>query len=292
MKPAPASILSSETHILTSAAGREYRISVALPLACDAAPDDAWPFDQAPERWPTVYVLDGNWYFGLVADIIRPMSWCGGTSDAIVVGVGYREAEDPREAFRVSFTRRNLDFTPTRDEAEEQSMARLFDRPVPTGGAADFHRFIRAELTPFIESRYRADACDRVLVGHSYGGLFAAYGLFCAPGHFRTYIIGSPTLAFGERYVFQQESRYARENDRLPARVFMYAGDEESVDDTTLTDTIRFATILGSRGYRNLKLTSKYFPAHDHCAVAAPGIHAGLKFALSRDIEEQPTHAT
>ena len=196
MKPAPASTLSSETHFLTSAVGREYRITVALPLAYAAAPYDAWPFAGAPSRWPTVYVLDGNWYFGLAADIIRPMSWCGGTSDAIVVGIGYREAEDPREAFRVSFTRRNLDLTPARDEAEEQSMAQRFNRRAPTGGAADFHHFICAELTAFIESRYRADASQRTLVGHSYGGLFAAYSLFRSPEHFRAVRHRQPDAGF------------------------------------------------------------------------------------------------
>ena len=199
-----------------------------------------------------------------------------------MVGIGYGEDPDPREAFRSVFTRRNLDLTPTRDGAEEQSMAQRFDRPVPTGGAESFRRFICAELTAFIESRYRADATQRALVGHSYGGLFAAYSLLRAPEHFRAYIIGSPTLAFGERYVFRQELEYARENDRLTARVFLYAGDEESADDTTLTDTLRFAAVLRGRGYHGLELRSKYFPAHDHCAVAAPGIHAGLKFALHR----------
>ena len=287
MNAKPSPVLSSETHTLVSAAGREYRITVALPLAYDSAPGDAWPFDAAPALWPTVYVLDGNWYFGLVTDIIRPMSWCGGTRDAIVVGIGYGDDNDPREAFRNAFTRRNLDLTPTRDKTEEQSMAQRFDRPVPTGGAESFHRFICAELTAFIESRYRADASQRALVGHSYGGLFAAYSLLRAPEQFRTYVIGSPTLAYGERYVFRQETEYARENDCLPARVFLYAGDEETADDTTLTDTLRFAAVLRSRGYHRLELRSEYFPAHDHCAVAAPGIHAGLKFALRRrEIEE------
>lgn len=280
MSPKPSSVLSSETHTLVSAAGREYRITVALPLAYDAAPGDAWPFDSAPARWPTVYVLDGNWYFGLATDIIRPMSWCGGTADAIVVGIGYGEEGDPREAFRSAFTRRNLDLTPTRDAAEEQSMAQRFGRPVPTGGAEAFDDFICAKLIPFIESRYRADGSQRTLVGHSYGGLFAAYSLLRAPNHFRTYVIGSPTLAYGERYVSRQESEYARENERLTARVFLYAGDEESADDTTLTDTIRFAAILRGRDYHGLALQSEYFPGHDHCAVAAPGMHAGLKFAL------------
>ena len=287
MKPAASSVLSSETHLLTSAAGRTYRITVALPLAYDAAPDDGWPFAGAPVRWPTVYVLDGNWYFGMVTDIIRPMSWCGGTSDAIVVGIGYEEAEDAREALRSAFTRRNLDLTPARDQAEERSMAQRFARPVPTGGAEAFHRFICNELTDFIEDRYRADSSQRTLVGHSYGGLFTAYSLLRTPKNFRAYVIGSPTLAYGDRYVFQQESQFARANDSLPAKVFIYAGDEESLEDSTLTDTIRFSTILRGRDYLDLELASEYFPAHDHCAVAAPGIHAGLKFALNtREIEE------
>lgn len=282
MNPPPAMVLASETHQLTSAAGREYRISVALPLGYNATPDESWPFHNAPARWPAVYVLDGNWYFGLVTDIIRPMSWCGGTLDAIVVGIGYVESEDPQEALRDSFTRRNLDLTPARDPVEEQSLAGRFDRPVPTGGAEEFYQFICRELTPFIDERYRADASRRTLIGHSYGGLFAAYSLLKSPEHFHTYVIGSPTLAYGDRAVFRQEAQYAGGNDDLPARVFVYAGDEEFVDDTTLTDTIRFVTILRGRGYRKLELVSKYFSDYDHCAVAAPGLHAGLKFALAK----------
>ena len=95
-------------------------------------------------------------------------------------------------------------------------------------------------------------------------------------------MIGSPTLAYGEREVFQQEERFARENNALPARVFLYAGEEESLDDTTLTDTIRFDAILRSRNYIGLQLKMALFAHHDHCAVAAPGMHAGLRFALAR----------
>ena len=91
----PAMILASETHHMTSAAGREYRVSVALPLGYQSGPSEDWPFHDSPKRWPTVYVLDGNWYFGMVVDMIRPMSWCGGTTDAIVVGIGYPESADP-----------------------------------------------------------------------------------------------------------------------------------------------------------------------------------------------------
>ena len=275
-------VLASEMHEMRSDAGRDYRITVALPLGYESEPGDSWPFHDVPESWPTVYVLDGNWYFGMMTDMIRPMSWCGGTSDAIVVGIGYPEAADPRDAFRTAFTRRNLDLTPTRDEAEELAMRARFAREAPSGGAETFHDFIGSELIPFIDGNYRSDPTRRCLIGHSYGGLFAAYSLFRSPSCFDSYVIGSPTLAYGERYVFRQEARYALENDDLRARVFVYAGDEESVDDSTLTDTIRFVARLQERQYDGLHLEKQLFTDHDHCAVAAPGMHAGLKFALGR----------
>ena len=277
-----ATVLASETHHLTATgSGRQYRIDVALPLGYGSGPGAGWPFEAALERWPAIYVLDGNWYFGMVTDMIRPMSWCGGISDAIVVGIGYPVAADPAQAFRESFTRRTLDLTPARDEAEERAMAERFDRPVPTGGADSFHRFIREDLIPFIEKNYRADPARRSLIGHSYGGLFAAYSLFAAAESFQTYVIGSPTLSYGGRCLFRQEGAYAEDHDDLSAGIFVYAGDEEFVDDTTLTDTIRLATLLQSRNYKSLRLVKRLFPDHDHCAVAGPGFHAGLKFALS-----------
>jgi predicted alpha/beta superfamily hydrolase len=40
--------------------GREYRITIGLPLGYAASPDDDWPFNSTPDRWPVVYVLDGD----------------------------------------------------------------------------------------------------------------------------------------------------------------------------------------------------------------------------------------
>lgn len=80
MTAQPVTVLGSEMHMLSSRhTGRTYRITMSLPLGYTSAPGDDWPFDDPPAQWPTVYVLDGNWYFGLVTDIIRPMAWCGST---------------------------------------------------------------------------------------------------------------------------------------------------------------------------------------------------------------------
>ena len=130
----PTTLLNSETHTMNSArTGRAYRITVSLPLAYHKTAGEGWPFDRTPDPWPAVYVLDGNWYDAMVAGMIRPMAWCGGTTDAIVVGIGYPEGDDAVEAFRVSFTRRDHDLTPARDEATEQAQAAAHSRPVPNG---------------------------------------------------------------------------------------------------------------------------------------------------------------
>jgi len=115
--------------------------------------------------------------------------------------------------------------------------------------------------------------------------MFAAYSLFEAPGLFQKLVIGSPTLAYGNRFVFQQESDYAETSNSLKANVHIYVGDEEivSFDDTTLTDTLKFAAVLESRKYEGLSITKCVFLEFNHCEVAAPGIHRGLKHALKNN---------
>ncbi len=275
-------ILGSELHLMHSQqTGRTYRITIALPLGYSSSPGDDWPFHNAPEKWPVVYVLDGDWYFGMVTDMIRPTAWCGSTSDAIVVGIGYSEAKNPIEAFREFFTRRDFDLTPTRDEEVATSMEQKFKRPVPNGDAGNFHKFIKHELIPFVEKTYHADPARRILVGHSYGGLFALFGLFTTPDLFNTLIIGSPTLSYGNRFTFQQEEAFAQEHRKLPANVYLYVGEfEESLTNQTVTDTLRLAAILQGREYEGFSLVKHVFPDQNHCEVAAPGFQAGLKFAL------------
>lgn len=285
MSVEPVSVLGSEVRMMESThTGRMYRITVSLPLGYDAPPGERWPFNDVPATWPVVYVLDGNWYDGMVTGMIRVASWCGDMSDSIVVGIGYPEGHDqPMEAFRESFTRRNADLTPVRDDAEEQSMAERFQRPTPTGDSGNFLTFLKDELIPMIETDYRADPTRRILVGHSYGGLFGLFALLEAPGLFQTMILGSPTLSYGNRDLFRREAAFAAAPKPLPATLYLFVGElEENLNDTTMTDTLRLAAVLQGRNYTGLSLIKRVFPEQNHCEVAAPGIQWGLRQALKR----------
>lgn len=282
--PQPATILNSDTRLIVSQqTGRDYRITISLPWGYDAQPGEGWPFHTNPGKWPVVYVLDGNWYAGMVTDMIRPVALCGAITDAIVVGIGYPEDPNPRETFRTVFTRRDHDLTPIPDAGTQQEMEASHGRPAPNGDAGNFLKFIQQELIPMLETDFCADPENRILAGHSYGGLFGLFTLFTAPGLFQKMILGSPYLAYGNRSLFQREEAFAAENKQLPASIFLYASaEEESADDSTLTDTLRFAAILQSRNYEGFTLKQKIFEEENHCAVIVPGFHAGLQFALKK----------
>jgi predicted alpha/beta superfamily hydrolase len=165
----------------------------------------------------------------------------------------------------------------------EKSMEEEHKRPTPTGDAGNFLKFIRDELMPAVEKEYRADPSRRILVGHSYGGLFAAFALFEAPDLFDSLIVGSPTLSYGNRFTFQREEAFAKQHKQLPAKVYLYVGElEEEIHDSTVTDTLRLAAILQGRKYEGFSLVKQVFLDQNHCEVAAPGFQWGLKFALKK----------
>ncbi len=284
MTPEPATVLGSEMRMIDSVhTGKRYRITISLPLGYFASPNEDWPFNHLPDTWPVVYVLDGNQYEGMETGMIRPAAWCGNTTDAIVVGIGYPERDNIIDSFRDFFTRRDYDLTPVRDEAVEQAMEQFHKRPTPNGGAGHFLWFIRDELMPMIEREYRTDPARRILAGHSYGGLFGLFALFEAPELFHSLIIGSPTLRYGNRWMIQREESFAREQRKLPAHVYLFVGElEEGPDNTTLTDTLRLAAVLQGRDHEGFSLVKQIFADQNHCEVAAPGFQWGLKHALKK----------
>jgi len=277
-----ATILASEVRMMKSEfTGRKYRISIALPYAYFNPLDKSYPFETPLKKWPVVYLTDSNWYFGMVTDIVRSMAWCGATTDAIIVGIGYPQGKDPKEAWRDWYAQRTNDLTPVRLEKDEQDESRQLKRKVRTGGAGKFLQFIKQELMPVIESGFNTDPKRRILVGHSDGGLFATFALFKEPGLFESYIIGSPGLVSCD--IFKVEEQFAKRHKKLHAKVHLWVGgSEESTDDPKVSIIGRFGAILESRKYQELSLVRQVFANENHCEVVSPGFQAGLKMALKK----------
>ncbi len=284
IKPKPAALLATECHpIKSKATGQDYEIAIALPYTYIQDALGGGPFSTPPATWPVVYLTDANWHLGMVTDFVREMAWCGRTSDAIIVGIGYPQDESSQEAWRATSALRSHDLTPVRIEKEEIAGTKWIKRQVTTGGGGKFFSFLKEELIPWVEQEYHADPARRILVGHSYGGLFALFALFQEPGLFRSYIAASPYLGNQEPSIVTMEREFAKTHTNLEAQVYLAAGElEESADDPTLTDMYRLAALLESRNYKGLSLAKQIFPDNNHCEVVAPALQAGLKWVLKK----------
>ena len=102
---APAPFLEEiESRVVTSAiSGREYQISVALPLG----------YSDSLDRYPVLYALDANGQFGTVAETARYLGvteWAQ-IPELLVVGIGYPTGG----RFIHSRGHRSYDLSPTND---------------------------------------------------------------------------------------------------------------------------------------------------------------------------------
>ncbi|OGO62490.1 MAG: hypothetical protein A2030_10370 [Chloroflexi bacterium RBG_19FT_COMBO_50_10] len=283
-KPKQTSLLATVLRqIRSKATGKNYQISIALPFAYVDDSINIAPYDKPLTAWPVVYLLDPFLFFGMITDIVRTMAWCDRTTDAIIVGIGYPEEESLRETWRKGFAARTHDLTPIQSEKSEKYNSEWLKLDVKTGGGGKFYRFIKQELIPLIDQEYRTDPEKRILAGHSHGGLFTLFAMFQEPGLFSSYISSSPSLHFAEKVMFTLESEYAKKHKKLPAQIFLSAGElEEDTEDTTLTDIYRFAALLESRNYKGFSLTKQVFLDNKHCEVPAPAFQVGLKMALMK----------
>lgn len=271
----PAVLPATEVRSLASrCVPQTYQISVALPAS--------YPFDLG-RTYPTVYLLDANWSFGLVTDLTRIMAVQNEIPETVLVGIGYPVPESLREADTTVLRLRARDFTPVPARPEERDWTVWLRMPtLETGGAAAFFRFLETELIPLVEREYRSDPARRVLAGHSLGGLFTLYALFQDPPLFHACVSGSPSLWYANRAIFDLEAAFSQTHRSLPARVYLGVGArEENLRTRMVSNLERFANCLAGRAYQGLALTQQLAEGSGHCGFAATAFQAGLQAGLA-----------
>lgn len=244
--------------------GRTYQLFVSLPSSYARNPD---------KQYPVLYMTDAYYTFPVIYSINRRIS---GVQDFILVGISYNKGEDGGLS-------RRRDYTPTASGAYGAPPGAVY------GGAKEYRTYIRNEIFPFIESKFRADKSKRIYAGHSYGGLFGAQILLNEPDMFSGYILGSPSLWYDNRFTFKTEEEYAKTHKDLPANVFVYIGEYErpglgDEDDPNRYDMVKdtndFDAILKSRNYPSLKIKSEVLNDEDHMTIAPRGYTHALQYML------------
>mgnify|MGYP003148326685 CR=1 FL=1 len=188
-------IMSSDT------LGEQRQYLVHLPDSYQRTPQ---------QRYPVIYVLDGSSQDVHTAASASLMARIGVIPEVIVVGVPNVDGEG-----------RQRDYTPP-------GMRQDLDIKNSSEGRADvFLAFMRDELIPEIDSRYRT-APTRTLAGNSRGGLFVVYALAADPSLFDAYIANSPALWRDDSEMVRRLDRSLAENPTLGGRLFLSIGSDEN----------------------------------------------------------------
>jgi len=268
----------------------QFRISVAAPAI------------EAPATGvPVLYVVDGDMLFGLAAEIARAVSSVAGFPAHYVVGIGYDAA------YADFLKRRTADLTPPIGADALASLGGLGAAigGEQSGGADAFLTFLAETLQPEIAARYPQTAGgDRILFGHSLGGLFAAHALLTRPDSFSAFIVGSPSLWWNGFAILEELPAF---RDRLAAlsrqpRVFVDVGAREQELPTSVPEGIgvtleeaqaqirasrmvdaarEFADALHDAGVAAVRHIA--FAEDDHVSAAPAGMLHGMRFALAHE---------
>ncbi|MEZ0607042.1 alpha/beta hydrolase [Fibrella sp. WM1] len=173
--------------------------------------------DSTARRYPVVIVLDANFHFPMLAASVRQYEKGGLLPPLILIGVGYR-------SFKAMDSLRVRDYL--------YPAATPSDELAAPGGGEPFRQFIRRELVPWIDSRYRTTTNDRSLLGHSLGGYFSLYTLLSQAKErtheFRNFVAASPPIWYNDYYLNQLPSQLTAFGRGDSIYVFLSVGGEEN----------------------------------------------------------------
>lgn len=164
----------------------------------------------ADQPYPVLYMPDGGIAedFLHVAGLVQVSAGNGTMRPFLLVGI--------------ENTERRRDMTGPTQNAEDKKIAPR------VGGSELFRRFIRTELMPEIEKRYRTTG-EKAIVGESLAGLFVVETLLLEPDLFDTYIAFDPSIWWDdERLVKEAPARLAKLAG-APKTLFVAQSDEERV---------------------------------------------------------------
>lgn len=253
----PASpLVVGETFTLRSEVlGEMRRINVYAPPGYAESP---------AARLPVLYMPDG----GMGEDFLH-------VAGLVQVSVGNGTMR-PFLLVGIENTERRRDLTgPTANEEDRRMAPRV-------GGSAAFRRFLRSELMPVVEARYRTTG-EKAIVGESLAGLFVVETLLLEPELFDTYVAFEPSLWWNDRQLLRAAGERLRALGDGSRTLYLASGAPSEL--TTLAE--RLAAVLRESAPPALRWHYEPMPEETHATIYHP---AALR-AFRRLFAPTPTPA-
>lgn len=199
-------------------------------------------------RYTTVYYLDANLKSGkklreLLAESPKNLK------NTIFIGIGH--------VGNYHVLRRRDFITPFIREGDS-----LVSHRKDFGHAEDFYLFLKNELIPLVDSLYPTNR-ERMILGHSLGGLFVFYCLFKNQCPFNQFAALSPALWINHYNIFDFEKKYHSKNNTLNANLYWGVGARESLNKIKRGGR-KMLAVMEERQYVGLKYSYQELKGRTH----------------------------
>ena len=225
----------------------------------------------ATQRFPVLYLLDGDAHFHSVSGLIQ------------ILGTGVNGTWAIPEMIVVAIpnTDRTRDLTPTHAAVGPDG------EPAPglgmesSGGNPAFFTFLQDELIPRIEVDYRTMPY-RVFVGHSLGGITALNALYEIPDVFDAYVAIDPSLWWDREVLLRRAKDFFSTADLGGKALYVAQANTVSPDDTTanphFSAITRFDAVMRAYDESGIRYGFRYYSEDDHGSVPLIAEYDALRF--------------
>lgn len=206
-------------------------------------------YEAKDAKFPVIYVLDADGRDQHVVPTARFLFVNGKMPKAIIVGV-----------FNID---RNHDFLP--DSSQSAS----------TGGGADkFAEFFKNELIPYINKNFKTESFN-VLIGHSFGGVFAIHALLNDPDLFDAYIAIDPSFWYKNLMQVKSAKTEFTKTKNWNKPVFISGREGSGMRDMGIT---AMEEVLKSSAPKDMKWKIVSYADEDHGSVPFKSVYDGLRY--------------
>jgi predicted alpha/beta superfamily hydrolase len=231
--------ISKNDSLNSSVLKQNRKISIFLPEG----------YEKSDSKFPVIYVLDADGRDQHTVPTARFLFVNNKMPKAIIVGV-----------FNVD---RNHDFLPDSSQS------------APTGGGADnFLKFFRGELIPYIDKNFKTEPY-KVLIGHSYGGVFTMHALLTDPDLFDAYIAIDPSFWYKNQMQVKSAQNEFTKSKNWKKSVFITGREGGGMKDMGITPMEK---ILKSSSPKELDWKVVAYAEEDHGSVPFKSVYDGLRF--------------
>jgi predicted alpha/beta superfamily hydrolase len=206
-------------------------------------------YDAGDTKFPVLYVLDADGRDQHTVPTARFLFLNNKMPKAIIVGV-----------FNID---RNHDFLP--DSSQNATSG---------GGADNFIQFFKKELIPFIDKKFKTESF-KILVGHSFGGVFAMHAFLNDPDLFDAYIAIDPSFWYKNQMQIKSAQNEFLKAKNWNKSIFISGREGGGMKDMAITPMEK---VLKSSAPAGLNWKVVAYSDEDHGSVTFKSVYDGLRY--------------